>query len=98
MLYLSEEKLMFKDKLRELREDKGITQAEMAKMLNMTSTGYGAYERGDCEPSISTLINICKILCVSSDQLLELSKPDVFSQNDVEYLQSLTVKISQQLK
>ena len=84
---------MFKDKLREFRENKGITQVEMAKLLNMTSTGYGAYERGECEPNLKTLKNICNILSVSADQLLEINTKQNFNNSDIRFLENLISKI-----
>lgn len=65
---------MFKDKLREIREDRNITQVQMASILNMSATGYGSYERGETEPNILTLQKICKVLNISSDYLLEINK------------------------
>ena len=75
---------MFKDKLREAREDKKITQSEIAKFLNMSSTGYGAYERGDTEPSIETLKKICIYLNVQSDLLLEIESKDNSLKKDLK--------------
>lgn len=63
--------MMFCEKLRELRKEKEMTQEEMAKALNVSTAGYGNYERGRTEPDIATLKRISAILNVSLDELLE---------------------------
>ncbi len=64
-------KNMFCDRLRDIRKRRGMTQEEMAKALNITSVGYGNYERGRNEPDIETLKKLSSILNVSIDELLE---------------------------
>ncbi len=61
---------MFAEILKESRKFKGLTQVEMAKMLNISTTSYGDYERGKNEPSLSTLKELSRILEVSIDYLL----------------------------
>ena len=42
---------VIKVKLRELREQKGVTQKEVATAVGCTSTVYSRYERGEREPA-----------------------------------------------
>ncbi len=63
---------MFGKKIREYREDKNLTQTELAKLLNTTQSTIGKYEREELEPNINTIINLCKIFNVSADYLLGL--------------------------
>ena len=60
------------EKLRELRLEKGVTQKEVARALNISKSAYANYEQGVREPSYSVLINICKYFKVSADYLLGL--------------------------
>lgn len=92
---------MFKDRLREVREDRNITQVQMASILNMSSTGYGSYERGETEPNILTLQKICKILNVSSDYLLGINRDTDYVKsfsNDLEILTQTIEEIKKKYK
>lgn len=57
-------------KLRELREQKGVTQKEVATAVGCTSTVYSRYERGVREPDISTLCSLADYFEVSTDDLI----------------------------
>lgn len=46
--------------LRNLREDRDLTQREMAEILNMSQTGYSKYETG--ENDIPTAIFLCFVV------------------------------------
>ena len=57
-------------KLRELREQKGVTQKEVATAIGCTPTVYARYERGEREPDISTLCSLADYFEVSTDTLI----------------------------
>lgn len=57
-------------KLRELREQKGVTQKEVADAIGCTATVYSRYERGEREPDISTLCSLADYFEVSTDTLI----------------------------
>ena len=57
-------------KLRELREQKGVTQKEVANAIGCTATVYSRYERGEREPDISTLCSLADYFEVSTDTLI----------------------------
>ena len=59
-------------RLRELRKEKGWTQAEIAKMLNMSQNGYSKYETGENDIPTKILIKLAKIYAVRVDYILEL--------------------------
>lgn len=60
------------DKLKELRKEKGLTQKEIAKLLNLSETGYASYEQGLSEPSIDNIKKICQMYKITADELLGL--------------------------
>lgn len=60
-------------KIKELRQEKKLTQKELAIKLGVSSTCYAGWEQGYREPSLECLIKLCKILEISSDYLLGLS-------------------------
>ena len=43
-------------RIRDLREDRDMTQVQLAKMLNCSQRTYSNYERGDIEISTRVLI------------------------------------------
>ena len=60
--------------LRGLREDRNMTQEEVAKILGTSQTMYARYERGANELPIRHLITLCKYYKVSADTVLGLKK------------------------
>lgn len=61
-----------KERLKELRKEKGVTQQAVAVAIGVTISAYSNYEQGIREPSIQTIINLCKYFGVTSDYLLGL--------------------------
>lgn len=58
------------NRMRELREERGITMKEAAGALNMPYTTYVNYEKGVREPNSETLIKIADFYNTSIDYLL----------------------------
>ena len=58
------------DKLRGLREDNDLTQAQVADVLGTSQTMYARYERGANEMPIHHLVTLCKFYNVSADYFL----------------------------
>lgn len=65
------------DRLRILRIERGMTQSDMAKLLNITRQTWGAWEAGTNTPRHETLIWLAQYFKVSLDYLLEGKKPRV---------------------
>ena len=64
---------MLSEILKKLRAAKGVTQDNMAEMLNIKRQTYSAYERGVSVPDISSIIKIADYFNVTVDYLLERS-------------------------
>lgn len=64
---------VIRDKLKELRKESGMTQKQVAKLLNKSETGYASWEQGLAEPSVNDLRLLCRIYSVSGDYILGLS-------------------------
>ena len=60
----------FKDRLRELRTAKGISQQELADMLNVHAMTISGYERGIRRPNFEMLDEIADYFDVSVDYLI----------------------------
>ncbi|WMJ79518.1 helix-turn-helix transcriptional regulator [Clostridium sp. MB40-C1] len=65
---------MFSDRLKELREEKKLTQEELGKFLNVSRQAISGYEAGSIEPSINNLIKLADVFNVSLDYLLGRTK------------------------
>lgn len=60
-------------RLRDLREDADMTQAQVARYLQMSQTGYSKYETGENDIPTQVLIKLAKLYAASTDYLLGLS-------------------------
>ena len=60
-------------RIRELREDKDLTQKEMAKVLNCSQQVYSNYELGQRDIPTDVLIMLCRFHHVTADYILGLS-------------------------
>lgn len=60
------------ERLKQLREEKGVTQKEVAKAIGVTTSAYANYEQGTREPSIQIIINLCRYFNITSDFLIGL--------------------------
>ncbi|AEY64809.1 helix-turn-helix transcriptional regulator [Clostridium sp. BNL1100] len=58
------------NRLRELRKEKGLTQMELAKQLNVSDRSVGFYETGERDPDTDTLRKLSDFFDVSIDYLL----------------------------
>lgn len=57
-------------RIRALREDRDLNQTAVARMLNMSQTGYSKYETGENDIPTQVLIRLSDFYKVSIDYLL----------------------------
>ena len=62
--------------VRSLREERGMTQREVADVLGVTDKAVSKWERGLCCPDISLLRELAGLLRVDIDRLLSGELPD----------------------
>lgn len=60
----------FGERLRKLREDAEMSQAEAAEKVNCSAKSLSNYERNIREPDLDTLIRLCDLFHVTADYLL----------------------------
>ena len=60
--------------IRELREDRDLKQADIAKLLGTTQQVYSRYENGVNEMPIRHLIALCRFYGVSADYILGIAE------------------------
>ena len=62
--------IIFKDRLKELRKEKNLSQAELAKELEVSQRSISSWETGFRQPDFETLEILAKYFGVSTDYLL----------------------------
>ena len=62
----------YRSRLRNIREDRDLTQAEVGKILNKSQQGYNHIEAGRAELKIDDLVALCKFYNVSADYIIGL--------------------------
>lgn len=60
-------------RVRDLREDMDMTQAQIAERLKLHLTQYRRYEKADTPVTADFIVNIAKIYNVSADYVLGLT-------------------------
>ena len=63
----------FKERLKELRREKNVTQTDISKILNVSKMAVSHWEKGNSEPSIEQLKILAKYFDVSVDYLVGFS-------------------------
>lgn len=67
---MKEVKNKLSTRIRELREEKGLLQSQLATQLNFTQTTISKWELGDREPNADTIILLAQFFGVTTDYLL----------------------------
>ncbi|MGZ5429488.1 MAG: helix-turn-helix domain-containing protein [Thermoanaerobaculia bacterium] len=62
----------FGERLAQVRQSRGITQAELGKAVGVSNRVIAYYEQDGAQPPGAMLVDLAKALRVSSDQLLGL--------------------------
>ena len=62
-----------KIRIKDIREDKDLTQKAMAKLLNCSQQTYSRYESGEITIDISRIVTLAEFYGTSTDYLLGLT-------------------------
>lgn len=65
---------MYGQIIKELRQEKGMTQTQLAEKLNVTQKAVSRYELEEIDLSTELIIKLCEIFEISSDYLLGIEK------------------------
>ena len=65
----------------ECRKNKNLTQMQLAEKLNVTDKAVSKWERGISLPDTSIMLDLCKILDISVNELLSGEKNDMENNN-----------------
>lgn len=85
---------MVANRIKYLREQKGFTQSDLAKKLNITRSSVNAWEMGISVPSTQYIIELATLFSVSTDYLLGIEKTSTIdisglSEKDIQIVYSL---------
>ena len=62
----------YRTRLRNIREDRDLTQADVGKVLNKSQQGYNHIEIGRAELKIDDLATLCRFYDLSADYIIGL--------------------------
>lgn len=77
------------------RKEKGLTQAELAEMLNITDRAVSKWERGIAMPDSSIMLELCRILGITVTDLLNGEMVDMenySNKNEQAIMETLKMK------
>ena len=63
----------YRTRIKEVREDRDLTQKQNGQIINKSQQGYNHIEAGRAELKINDLIALCKYYNLSADYLIGLS-------------------------
>ena len=64
----------YRMRMRNLREDRDLTQREVGAVINKSQQGYSHIEDGRAELKIEDLIKLCRFYNVTADYFIGLSE------------------------
>lgn len=83
--------MAFAEKLKELRQQKGMTQSELAKLLKMQRSTLGMYETGKREPNFETLNMFANFFNVDMNTLMDMNNTS--NQNPSSPVRSIKIPV-----
>lgn len=94
---------MVADKIKALRAQSGITQAELAKKLGISRSGVNAWELGISVPSTQYIVELAAIFGISTDYLLNVESTssislEGLSEKDVQIVYGLVSHLKEKNK
>lgn len=83
--------MAFAEKLKELRQQKGMTQSELEKLLNMQRSTLGMYETGKREPNFEILNMFANFFNVDMNTLMDMNNTS--NQNPSSPVRSIKIPV-----
>ena len=72
----------YRERIKNVREDHDLTQAQVGKLLDKSQQGYNHIEMGRAELKIDDLIRLCKFYDLSADYLIGLTDNPISYENE----------------
>lgn len=77
-------KIEFADRLKQLRKQKGISQDDLAELIEVHFTQVSRYERGETKPNADAMTKLTKALNTTVDFLMNGTADDVVKDAGLE--------------
>lgn len=89
---------MIAERIKFLREEHKLTQADLAKKLGITRSGVNAWEMGISVPSTQYVVELANLFKVSTDYLLGMKSTisinaDGLNESDVQLLNTIAAHL-----
>lgn len=78
---------MLGNRIKQLREEKGIKQDDLAKILSISPSAVGMYERDEREPNDEITLKLAEYFQVTTDYLLgksDIRNPEKVNADDID--------------
>lgn len=74
--------MQYYPRIRDLREDRDLTQTQLVQILKMHKTTYTNYEQGKREPPLEFIVKLAKFYDVTIDYIADLTNtPSPYNKN-----------------
>lgn len=84
--------ISFGHKLRELREEKSLTQEQLAEKIGVSTNAVGQFERGKIFPNYETITTIINVLDVDAN--LFFSRDAIDYPDEAKWIAKIIVKLT----
>lgn len=82
-----------RNELKKLRQDNHLTQEQVAKVINKTTTCYSYYETGRIEPEIKDFIVLADFYKITLDELIGREEAYFLDKSDLSSKQRALVEM-----
>jgi len=76
--------MLLGSRIKYLRKEKGLTQQQLADLINVTKVSICCYEKGNRTPNLETLMDLVNVLDTTPNYLLGMDTK-VIAEEDEEY-------------
>lgn len=74
----------FGERLKKARNDRGLTQEQLAKELGIAKSTLAGYEKGNREPDVFKIKKIVEVLNIDADYLLDIKKTSSYDEKPLD--------------
>ena len=78
------------DRLKNLRNERLLSQEEVGNLVNVTKVSICGYEKGKRTPDLETLVNLSDAFNVSPNYFLDRELPSVINEDNEEYVVNIS--------
>ena len=81
------------NRIRKYRESRGLSQKELAQLINVSNSRVSNWEQGINRPDVDIFANICMVLKVSPSELLDVRlSPDDLNDQERSVIKAYRTK------